>query len=52
MKDYGAIGTLMSGSGPTVFGIFKNETEAQMAEAVINYSKFANEVYLTVPKNR
>jgi 4-diphosphocytidyl-2-C-methyl-D-erythritol kinase len=52
MRDYGAVGTLMSGSGPTVFGIFKNETEAQMAEAVINYSKFANEVYLTVPKNR
>jgi len=51
MTDYGAIGAMMSGSGPTVFGIFATEREAKMAEAVINYSGFAKEVFLTVPKN-
>ena len=51
MTDYGAIGAMMSGSGPTVFGIFESEREARLAEAVINYSGFAKEVYLTVPKN-
>ncbi len=28
----GALGSLMSGSGPTVFGLFKNEVEARKAE--------------------
>ena len=28
---YGALGALMSGSGPTVFGIFRNEKEAKKA---------------------
>lgn len=31
MKEYGAIGTMMSGSGPTVFGIFKNYKSAELA---------------------
>ncbi|MBI9013034.1 MAG: 4-(cytidine 5'-diphospho)-2-C-methyl-D-erythritol kinase [Clostridiales bacterium] len=31
MKEYGAIGTMMSGSGPTVFGIFKNYKKANAA---------------------
>ncbi|MGF7058944.1 4-(cytidine 5'-diphospho)-2-C-methyl-D-erythritol kinase [Brassicibacter mesophilus] len=29
MLEYGALGSLMSGSGPTVFGIFKNEYDIQ-----------------------
>lgn len=29
MLEYGALGSLMSGSGPTVFGIFKNEHDIQ-----------------------
>ncbi len=31
MREYGAIGTMMSGSGPTVFGIFKNHKIAESA---------------------
>lgn len=31
MLDYGAIGTLMTGSGPTVFGLFENGKQAQKA---------------------
>lgn len=32
MLDIGASGSLMSGSGPTVFGLFKNKEEAKSAE--------------------
>ena len=32
MMDLGASGSLMSGSGPTVFGLFKNKEEAMSAE--------------------
>ena len=32
MMDIGASGSLMSGSGPTVFGLFKNKEEAMSAE--------------------
>jgi len=31
IKEYGADASLMSGSGPTVFGLFENETVAQRA---------------------
>ncbi len=31
MLDYGALGTLMSGSGPTVFGLFDREEKAKSA---------------------
>ncbi|ABC77763.1 4-(cytidine 5'-diphospho)-2-C-methyl-D-erythritol kinase [Syntrophus aciditrophicus] len=33
--SYGAAGALMSGSGPTVFGIFENEDKAKEAETVL-----------------
>lgn len=32
MREYGAMGTMMSGSGPTVFGIFKNYKSALNAK--------------------
>ncbi len=35
LKDLGADGALMSGSGPTVFGVFKNIEEAQKAEKTL-----------------
>lgn len=31
MKNYGAIKAMMSGSGPSVFGIFENESDAELA---------------------
>lgn len=45
MTDNGALGSIMSGSGPTVFGIFDNEENAKRA-----YNLFLgreNEAYLT-----
>lgn len=51
MVEHGAMGAMMSGSGPTVFGVFASEREAKAAEAAVNDSGFAKEVYLTTPKN-
>lgn len=36
LKDNGAVNSLMSGSGPTVFAIFKNEETAQLACKSVN----------------
>lgn len=50
MKDYGAIGSMMSGSGPTVFGLFMNPKAATEAYEVLRYGKHQNlakQVYLT-----
>lgn len=44
MREYGAIGTMMSGSGPTVFGIFKNYKQG--LNAYKNLSKVNQQVYL------
>lgn len=33
LTEHDAVGTLMSGSGPTVYGIFRNSEEAEKAEA-------------------
>lgn len=50
MMDYGAIGSLMSGSGPTVFGLFTNPKAAQDAYEELRFgsaSQLAKQVYLT-----
>ena len=50
LKDNGAIGSLMSGSGPTVFGLFTNPKAAQQAYEELRYgesSGLAKQVYLT-----
>lgn len=50
MLEYGAIGSLMSGSGPTVFGLFTNPKAAQFAYEEFRYgseSRLAKQVYLT-----
>jgi 4-diphosphocytidyl-2-C-methyl-D-erythritol kinase len=40
MRDNGAIGVCMSGSGPTIFGIFNDKTQAQKAaESLKDYAK-------------
>ncbi len=38
LMAHGAVGSLMSGSGPTVFGIFKNKRDAQKAERELQRS--------------
>ena len=49
MKEYGAIGTMMSGSGPTVFGIFKNYKSAEVAYK--NLQKINKQVFLVMTCN-
>jgi len=36
LLGHGALGALMSGSGPTIFGIFRNGKEAKKALECIN----------------
>lgn len=50
MLEYGAVGSLMSGSGPTVFGLFTSPKAAQDAYEELRYgsaSGLAKQVYLT-----
>lgn len=47
MKEQGAINALMSGSGPTVFGVFASEEEAKKAQAALKGAKLAKQVLVT-----
>ena len=41
MKDNGAVNALMSGSGPTVFGLFEEKEQAEKVKGLIQESKMA-----------
>lgn len=47
MMENGALGSLMSGSGPTVFGIFTDEQKAQKAKDEIEKKQLAKQVFVT-----
>lgn len=50
MKEYGAVGAMMSGSGPTVFGLFTSQRAAQEAQEALRYGPYqplTKQVYLT-----
>lgn len=47
MKKSGAVNAMMSGSGPTVFGLFADEKTAQRAYEDMQRSGLAKQVYLT-----
>ena len=51
MKTLGAVNAMMSGSGPTVFGIFDNEEKAQEACQKLRESGSCQQEFLTVPFN-
>ncbi len=51
MKEAGALNALMSGSGPTVFGIFDTKEKARRAYAQLKEGTLAKQVFLTVPFN-
>ncbi len=51
MMDCGADGSMMSGSGPTVFGIFTDAESAEKAEKAVKDSGLAKDICLTVPYN-
>ncbi len=52
MKENGAINALMSGSGPTVFGIFDSEEQAEQARTIIREKDMAQQVYVVRPFNQ
>lgn len=47
MLSNGALGAMMSGSGPTVFGLFDDEDTAKKAYKAMRSSHLARQVYLT-----
>ena len=49
MKENGAVNALMSGSGPTVFGIFTHREQAYSAYSRLKTSGLARQVFLTRP---
>lgn len=51
MKENGAINAMMSGSGPTVFGLFKTEEAAKKAYAVLENDKDVKKLYITTMFN-
>lgn len=52
MTDCGAMGAMMSGSGPTVFGIFKSSAQAKLAYETIKKAGLSKQIYLTTPYNQ
>lgn len=47
MRENGAIGALMSGSGPTVFGIFDDEEKAVKCNSLLRESRLVRSCYRT-----
>lgn len=47
MMEHGAAGSMMSGSGPTVFGLFREEAVAKETYKAMKKSGLAGQVYLT-----
>ena len=47
MRDNGALGVCMSGSGPTVFGIFEDKELAEKAAAELK--ELAKDIAVTTP---
>lgn len=50
MRDCGALGVCMSGSGPTVFGIFDNKEKAENAADML--ADYAKDIAVTTPVSR
>ena len=49
MKEQGALNAIMSGSGPTVFGLFTSEETANEVKKYIADKGLSNEVYVVKP---
>lgn len=47
MKEDGALNAMMSGSGPTVFGLYRDKAAAKKAAARIRRAGLAKQVYVT-----
>lgn len=51
MLHHGALVSLMSGSGPTVFGIFSSRQAAKKVYGILKRGHLAKQVFLTTPYN-
>ena len=49
MLELGALGSMMSGSGPTVFGIYTDKKTAQKAYYYFKVNHYGKQVFLTQP---
>ncbi len=49
MRELGAVNSLMSGSGPTVFGIFLEERAASLAGQQLKEEALADQIFVTTP---
>ncbi|UWP60941.1 4-(cytidine 5'-diphospho)-2-C-methyl-D-erythritol kinase [Ruminococcus gauvreauii] len=47
MRDWGAVNALMSGSGPTVFGLFDDREKAEYAHTRLKKSRLVRQSFLT-----
>lgn len=47
MKDNGALNAMMSGSGPTVFGLYDNNVKAEQSMKELRKCDFISQLYLT-----
>lgn len=47
MLEHGAVGAMMSGSGPTVFGFFKDNKTAKEAKEALTKTGMVKQLYLT-----
>ena len=47
MKEHGAVNAMMSGSGPTVFGIFDSKVKAELAYQQLKESDLVKQIFLT-----
>ena len=47
MLEHGAVGAMMSGSGPTVFGFFKDNKTAKAAKEALTETGMVKQLYLT-----
>jgi len=52
MVEYGALGALMSGSGPSVYGIFEEKKQAQAVSKELKLHNKAKDVFVTTIFNR
>ena len=52
MIEQGALGALMSGSGPTVFGLFDSAKQCQQVQKTIMQSGLAGQTFVTTTYNR
>lgn len=52
MRNHGAMESIMSGSGPTVFGIYNDKESIEKASRALKDSGLAKQVFITYPANK